>query len=122
MSFLLPLARITQPLRFKHASRHRYLALSRTTLSGHEPLLYCQKQWQKSGAADLLLEKSRLKKGKMYAVLERQKNYELAFSHPESLSVERFTLLLDCTRSPATAFFRLFFKSRKTTLSWGPGA
>jgi len=33
MSLLLPLARSTQPLRFKHASRHRYPALSRTTQS-----------------------------------------------------------------------------------------
>jgi hypothetical protein len=64
MSLLLPLARSTQPLRFKHASLHRYLALSRTTQSAHELLLYCQKQWQKSGAAVLLLEKSSLKNEK----------------------------------------------------------
>jgi hypothetical protein len=31
------LARSTQPLRFKHASRRRYLALARTTQSAHEP-------------------------------------------------------------------------------------
>jgi len=44
-----------------------------------------QTQWQKSGAADLVQEKPRLKKWKMYAVLVRQKNYELSFSHPGSL-------------------------------------
>jgi hypothetical protein len=39
---LLLLARSTQPLRFKHASRHRYLALSRTTQRAHEPLFRYQ--------------------------------------------------------------------------------
>ena len=46
-SLLLLLARSTQPLRFKHASRHRYLALSRTTPSAHEPHSVYKKQTSK---------------------------------------------------------------------------
>ncbi len=38
--------------------------------------------WQKNVWPDVLQEKSRLKKWRIYAVFEKQGNYELVFSDP----------------------------------------